>query len=325
MPDDIDALYRHAGRAPGAIRLAGSLLPRFLIHVTGRPFRVGAEDNPPAGLRASAACRARRAVYDVMIDRLLAAYAALTGCSLDPESGRLVILLFRVLFAFDDEFERRLTGGLDLGFEHVMTATTVQGRLADWKRFTTGHHCAPALRDFLLGLVAEGYQEYSALAAAPGLRRNPAALLRTIELDSAGQLRCFVGAVGIFNGLPLAPEFRDQYDGLGIVGKLADDLIDFALDVGRDEPNLLFALLSERPAERERALTAVSSGTPRRLDLTWWRATCPETTAQFLNILNSYYAHVRDPRLRKICALLLLPAFWGRAPRFERSARATGM
>jgi hypothetical protein len=301
---------------PRRLSLLGRFLPSVLRHWIRRPYGAGRPPRP-GGLWYRAQTTARSAVYDAVVNHILDGYAELARRPLRPETGALIILLYRLMAAFDDEYERRVRYGVGaLDFAAVLGSPPVQVHLAALSAFLAPHEERHALRRFLERFAADSYERYRRLAASRGGVPDQLAL---VELDSAGQLVCTAHAIGIFNAHSPGDALVDEFAHLGIVGKLAD-LVDVWADRREGVANLFAAVVATHPDEHA-AYLAHAEREPRP-GHRFWRSTCPTSFAEYTAIVAAHRAALTAPSLRSAADLMLLPAALGgpatRAPASDR-------
>ena len=287
---------------PRLARRAGPYPRHFLRHLATRPYRVGL----PAR-RGSA--RVRAAVYDAVMNLLLDGYADLAGHALRPETGRLVVRLNRLLAAFDDRFEHRRATGASLAFDDVLGDPPVPEHLAALADFLAGYPEGTAIRGYLTGRIADQYDGYVTLASAPDATVDLDRQLELARLDSAGFAQCFAQSVGLFHRETPDPPALDQFAGLGMVAKLADDILDFAEDHVAGAINLMRGILHRYLDEERRAVDRPAG---ERTGIAWWRAHCPRAFTDFTALVQQQRGRLSSARLRLASDLMLVPVRRGR-------------
>jgi hypothetical protein len=255
--------------------------------------------------------RHRIALYDGVMNLILNGYSALAGVSLRRTSGQIAVVIARLAFAFDDEHERRCVSGESLAFEDVFAGSQVQDALHDWRDFMRQFPEYPAIRDYLNGFVRSLYAAYTADGHPPSATADFRQLVRAATLDSGGFLMTVVQVVALSQGTELADSARDQFSSVGVLGKAADDMIDFRADAAAGRPNLLGALVAETPSEHAVVRDASAQGV--RMNTVWWRKQCPATFATYLAECAELYATLDTRWLRFASHLMWIPALLGRS------------
>ncbi|GIH29132.1 hypothetical protein Aph01nite_74420 [Acrocarpospora phusangensis] len=278
------------------------LVPGYLRHLLWQPYR----DRPARGhLRAlltAPILRHQIAIYDVVLGFLLRGYAELAGRPLRPETGKVAIVLMRLGFAFDDEFDRREAAGEPLDFRELFHSPQVRLRVREWRAFMEGFDTYAPINDFLAGYVGGLYETYRKGAENPG---DFGAMMDRAVMDSGGLLAALAHIVGIFHANPATPGIVEQFTSLGVTAKLSDDMIDFSSDVRAGRPNLLRALVDDAG----RADLAVSSGV--RMGARWWRRTYPEAYRIYVLAFEEHQARISSRALRYASRVMWVPALLG--------------
>jgi hypothetical protein len=251
--------------------------------------------------------RARVAAYDAMISLLLDGYEQLADHRLRPQTGALIVRLNRLIGAVDDEYERRLTGQLTLDFAELFGAAAVQAKLADLADFLKPYRERLAIRDYLRARVGRYYGTYVELTESD--TKNSEWHLRSAQLDSAGVAECLADVIGLFHSARPHCDIVQQFSCFGMLGKVADDVIDFWDDFAAGRPNVLHGIVRRHPAEQERAMTAAGA---RHTGLRWWRDNCPGAYAEVAALIDDRRACLTSSRLRLAGDLVLIPAWYGR-------------
>jgi hypothetical protein len=304
-----DQFWR-AASTPRVLARSGRFALHFVDHLARRPYRGATMADSASDLRDRARRRLRAAVYDAVIHLFLDGYSELTGLSPSADTGPFVIHLNRLFAAFDDCYERRLGQGAPLGFVDVMGDEPVQQRLDALAAFLARHPAGETIRDYLSTRVADQYTRYVHLTTDKDALQNLERQLEMALLDSGGVAVCFAQCVGYFNGCDTAEATIDQFKHLGIVAKLADDLVDFWEDLGCGRINILLGVLHSRTDEV--GTVTRESGRIETAGIAWWRRRCPRAYAELTRLFADHYDRVRAPSLRLASDLLLLPPRWGR-------------
>jgi hypothetical protein len=244
-------------------------------------------------------------VYDAVVNRIIDGYAELAGRRLRPETGALIILLYRLMAAFDNEYERRARDGGALDFDGILNGAPVNEHLRRMSAFLAPHPERHALREFLERFAATNFERYRELTASRGVADQ----LALVELDSAGQLICTAYAIGIFNGHEPPASIVDEFAHVGIVGKLADDLIDVWTDHAEGSANLFATVVRDHPDEYQVFLA--NAATAPRPHHHLWRSHCPSAFAAYTRIVAEHRGKLTAPSLCIAADLMLLPAALG--------------
>ena len=311
-----------ADRPPGLWQVPGLLAqfgPYYLRHVMLQPYR---GLRPLENLRELLTRPARRhqiAIYDAVLELMLKGYAELAGHSLRPETGHVAVMLTRVGFAFDDEYERQKSRQETAGFEDLLASAHVQQRVREWRAFMQGYEAYDSIRNFLMAFVAQLYQDYAETAAAPDRPAGFDAMMRGAALDSGGLLVALAQVIALFHNDTPTDAVLAQFSCLGVNGKLADDVIDFRLDLAGGRPNLLLALA--RGDEREQARAISLGDVQRTMSTRWWQRNCPRTYQQLVAAYQEQQAQITSRWLRYASSLMWTPALLGHARKKETRGR----
>lgn len=291
--------------------------PTYIRHFLQQPYRSKSPGQPSVGPRMPWWLRRHRiALYDGTLDLILSGYAEVSGSALRPSSGRMAVLLTRVGFAFDDQFEKRIATNTDVTFESVLESEGVQGALADWRDFMTSDPCYPAMRAFLTDFVGNLHSKYINSVESVASVDVPDILDRA-ALDSGGLLMTLGHALALYNGETASRDVLTQLSALGIAGKIADDMADFRRDLTAQRPNILQVIASLD--EEEGSIAAGAARSTIRLDANWWRMHCPRSFSIFAALCSNNYNALSSRSLRRAWILLWLPAHLGRS--LEAGAR----
>lgn len=299
--------------------LLARFLPFYLRHLVLQPYRNrGRLDCVREVLTNPARCH-QIAVYDAVLELILNGYAELAGHRLSPQTGHVAVMLTRIGFAFDDEYERQTTASGPPGFEDLLHSPHVQERVLEWRDFMQQFETYSAIRDFLMDFVAHLYKDYAETAAETVGPVSSDAIMKGATLDSGGLLVALAQVVGQFHAAPAESILLAQFSCVGVNGKLADDVIDFRLDVTDQRPNLLLALAREDGAEYARALGSVA--TAKTMSTRWWRRNCPRTYRQLAGAYEEHQARITSAWLRYASSLMWVPALLGHARKKETRGR----
>jgi hypothetical protein len=263
--------------------------------------------------------RHRIALYDGVMNIILNGYAALCSRTVNRTAGRIAVAFTSLAFAFDDEHERRCARGDSLAFDAVFGGAQVQQRLAEWREFMGAFPAYPAIRAYLNGFVRSLYADYTAGSEGAPERADFGRLVHAATLDSGGFLAAVVQIVTLSQGATLAEPVCGQFAALGVLGKAADDMIDFGVDGAADRPNLLGALVAETPTEQ--AVVRDTQANGARMNTVWWRRHCPATFTRYVAMCAERYAALDTAWLRFASHLMWVPALLGRATTKDNRGR----
>jgi hypothetical protein len=298
--------------------LLARFLPHYLHHVVAQPYRGLAAGRNMRELLANPARRHQIAVYDAVLDLMLKGYAELAGTPLRPDTGRVAVMLTRVGFAFDDEYERRKRAEEPAEFADLLQSPQVQNRVLEWRGFMSDFGCYDSIRKFLMEFVAGLYADYARTAGDSGTTSFDTAL-KGATIDSGGLLVAMAHVVGQFQEVPASAEIVEQFSSVGVNGKLADDFIDFPLDLAEGRLNLLEILARDDEREHAAAVATVSAGRPMKTS--WWRRHCPRAYSQMTQAYADHKARITSRWLRYVSDLMWTPALLGHARKLETRGR----
>ncbi|MEO3808359.1 hypothetical protein ABGB17_05090 [Sphaerisporangium sp. B11E5] len=285
------------------VRTSGPFARHFVRHAARQPYRRGLPvHGETSGIRVKA--RIRAALYDAVINLFLDGYTELAGHPLRRETGPLMIRLNRLISAFDDAYERGLTAGGSLRFGAVFAEARVQERLDVLVGFFGQHPERFAVRDFLMARISSQYHRYVKITTAPPASRSFQEDLESAVLDSGGFAECFAHVVAILHGARACERTTEQFGHVGILAKLADDVVDFWDDLAAGRINLLASLIREHPDEYQQL--TVTAPQQRRTGIGWWRATCPASFERFTALVSEHKAAVLAPSLSLACDIMLV-------------------
>jgi hypothetical protein len=208
--------------------------------------------------------------------------------------------------AFDDRYEDRLASNKSLAFDEIFTEDIVQDRYRTLVRFLADYATEGyAIRDFLTDRVAAQYDRYVELTTSADAALDLDVQLRIAMLDSVGFTLSFLHPVALFNHRDPSDEAVRQFTHLGILGKLADDALDFWDDLADDRINLLRGVVHRHPTEEARVLATAAMPAVRGTG--WWRRMCPQSFSEFAALIAEQRAAITVKPLLLICDVMLAP------------------
>jgi hypothetical protein len=313
---------RQDNRPPSLRHVPGLLIrlaPYYLRHVMLQPYRGLRPTDNLRELLTSPARRHQIAIYDAVLELMLKGYAELAGHPLRPDTGRVAVMLTRVGFAFDDEYERRKAQQQAAGFEDLLASAHVRERVHEWRAFMRQFEVYDRIKDFLMAFVAQLYQDYADTAQAEDRAAGFESMMRAATLDSGGLLVAVAHVVALFHDEKPTDALLEEFSGVGVIGKLADDVTDFRLDAAEGRPNLLLALASGDEPEHAKALSVIAAR--RTMSTRWWQRNCPRTYRQLATAYQDHQAFITSGWLRYTTRLLWTPALLGHARKKETRGR----
>jgi hypothetical protein len=257
--------------------------------------------------RASAAARSstaelvnpefNRVVHDIYCSMFARGYRQATGYSVDQATGLVIVLFTIFMYAFDDEFEKRIESAADTSAEAIIKAPEVTAIWNAIGSYLSATGRGDEVREHIMqSFFADGFDDYRENVASVRSKENFNDTRQLVEFDSGRVLDTVYHIIRLYNGHPLSRECATEFYNLGMAGKFLDDLSDYAHDVQSGSPNLLHALVGETPTERAVAVSALAAGQP--ITLPWWQAHGPVTLARYLDMTYGYYDQVKAPALR---------------------------
>ena len=205
-------------------------------HAVLQPYREHSAAGNVRELLTKPGRRHQIAVYDAVLELMLKGYAELAGHSLRSETGQVAVMLTRIGFAFDDEYEQRDSRHQPLTLDQIMGSSRVAQRIGEWREFMQRFDNYPAIRESLTAFVAGLYKNYTETSGTTAGSVTFEAMMKSATLDSGGLLVALAHVVAQFHGATVADELAKQFSALGVIGKLADDIIDFGPDLAAGRP-----------------------------------------------------------------------------------------
>jgi hypothetical protein len=283
--------------------------PCYARHLVLQPFRHQTDMTEHGRTLSRRFRRHRIALFDGTVDLILRGYEELGGERLRPETGLVLVLLSRLAFTIDDEFEERRSRDQSTDLLSILSAPQVDPRLREWRAFMSTYPCYPEIAEFLNKSVASLLTKYVENEDSRDLQQDFASGIVAAELDSGGLLEALAHVVAILNSSGPSERVLREVSSVGVGGKLADDVADFRLDLRAGRPNLLRALVQANPPEYATVSAAVPSDA--RMGLHWWRRSCPDTFTIFAAAAEQQYRQVSSHSLRRAWGLIWLPAYMG--------------
>jgi hypothetical protein len=287
-------LPRTSGRMPTALRL----MPTYGRHLLFRPYRTGLPST--AGGR-----RLEIAAYDLFIGLLLSGFAEITGRPARRGTAQLLILVNRIAFRMDDEFERRV-GNQSVHFDDLAATTDVERSLADMRAYLATT-CDPPRRDLIrLALrkaVDTEYQRYA--TSIENRRATPSVddLLEDAAVDCGAMMRQLAVIIGLFQGVTVPEAALDDFYSLGLACRFADDLRDWQHDSETGAGNIVISILARYPNETRRLRHALAAGI--QINEKRWNRLCPQGFAEFTCLYEEHYTLIRSKALRIAADLMM--------------------
>lgn len=284
------------------------LYPMALYHYYMKPFR---RDIPRIGYVApikTVHLRRRDAFLDAFYDTVLKAYKEHTGLEILPTTGQMLTLFRDLMGAMDETIEDLLRSDALTDVSSVVRQPGLQGPQILFRSYLGLFERSEPVLSHVSAVLDRYLPTYfSDLTAA---RQKPGLdiLLRTAYVE-AGYIRLLMEMVALFNGHPIEDAVMQDFHAFGMVGRFADDLLDFSRDLERDDPNMLRALLAEHPGEAARVSAAIRQG--QRMGARFWQTNCPLTYARFIELTGAYYDKIQSEALRYACHLAMAPGIVG--------------
>ncbi len=274
------------------------LFPRYLRHLLFRPYR--------ARLPCVTSGRGwELAAYDLFLDLLLSGYTEITRRPIRAGTAELLILLNRIAFLMDDEFERRI-GRESVTFDDLASAADVHGAIQDMRMYLN-RTCPPSRRDAIRQLLRRTVDtEYRRYITTIERRRTTSSvddLLGDAAVDSGAVMRQLAEVIGLFQGDTAPQEALEDFYALGMACKFADDLRDWRRDGQTGAGNIILAILAGHPLEYQRF--ARGQVLRLRMNEKRWQQLCAETFREFVELYTMHYARIHSRTLRVAADLMM--------------------
>jgi len=262
------------------------------------------------------------AAYDLFLNLLLSGYVRISGRPVRPGTAELLILLNRIAFLLDDEFERRIRRA-SVAFDDLI-ATDAIGRAVGEMRSYLAATCDPAqgdaIRRLLRRTVEEDYGRYAVSLEKRTTASSVTDLLEDAAVDSGVVLRQLAEVIGMFQGTAAPRAALADFANLGLACKFADDLRDWRHDLQCGTDNILLALLARNPDENRRLAGASRMGL--RMNEHRWQRLCPRTFSEFADLYRSYHTRIRAAPLRTAADLMMETGRVGYLPKTDGQTAA---
>jgi hypothetical protein len=297
-------LPRTGGRTSTAIRLA----PSYARHLVLHPYRASRPLARDVRVWETAA-------YDLFLNLLLSGYARISGRPVRPGTAQLLILLNRIAFLLDDEFERRIHRA-SVAFDDLIATEAISGAVGEMRSYLAAT-CEPAqcdaIRLLLRRTVEEDYRRYAVSHERRTTAPSVTDLLEDAAVDSGVVLRQLAEVIGMFQGTAAPRAALDDFTNLGLACKFADDLRDWRQDLEHGAENILLALLTRHPDENRRLAAADRRGL--RMNEHRWQRLFPRTFSEFADRYRSYYTRIGATPLRWAADLMMETGRVGHLPK----------
>ncbi|MFD5074260.1 class 1 isoprenoid biosynthesis enzyme [Streptomyces sp. NPDC058371] len=298
------ALPRTGGRTRTALRL----LPLYGRHLAFHPYRTGLPHLPGGRAREIGA-------YDVFLHLLLSGFAEITGRSVRQGTAQLLILLNRIAFLMDDEFERRVRRESVI-FDDLAATKGLSRAISDMRKHLDAT-CDPARSDGIRqALRATVETEYRGYATAVESRRavpSVSDLLQDASVDCGAVMRQMAQVAALYQGFAAPQAALDDFYALGLACRFADDLRDWHCDRETGAGNVLLSILTQHPEEERRLTDAHRSGT--RMNEKQWHRLCSAGFGEFTDLYSEHYARIRAKSLRIAADLMMETGRIGHVPK----------
>lgn len=237
-------------------------------------------------------------------------------------TAQLLILVNRIAFLLDDEFEHQV-GKESVHFDDLAATATVDRAISDMRAYLAST-CDPAqcdlIRRTLRRTVDTEYRRYA--TSIENRRAAPSVddLLEDAAVDCGAVMRQLAEIMSLFQGTAPPEAALDDFYALGLACRFADDLRDWHQDNETGAGNILLSIVARYPNEARQLTHAQESRT--RMNEKRWRHMCPEGFAEFTHLYEKHYALIRSKTLRIAADLIMEPGRSGHRSKTDRLTAA---
>jgi hypothetical protein len=293
------------------LELLKTFVPYYFRHLIYRPHRRNISpvnyEYPHVGILKRAAESALDVIYSLMLE----GYAELVGLKVRNGTGLLLKFLIEDLTRpLDDVLEDELITKDTVDIETLLETPKLKNPCDTLRDYTSIYGVSENVIDYLHYLFSLLFEDYWNTLKKANNTREFVDVFEAVKIDNGILVADVMQVVRLFNNHDCSKDAqynlqRDFYF-LGIVGKLADDIVDLKRDIKRDCINLLYALVSQNQPELQNLNTAIRSGD--RLSIWWWRKYCPVSFARYYCYIERHYNQITSSKLKITANLLLLRA-----------------
>lgn len=286
------------------------LFPYYLRHFFNSPHCKDVPDINYKCLRIplfDIRLRNRRALYHAIRHILLDGYAELTELKLMPATGQLFFFALELTVIFDEHLEKRLETNTPLDLAQILDEPIVKQRRKDFIYYLQQFGREEIIATHLQDLFVTYYDTYTHILLQNDWQFEE--IYKAVQLDNGLWLRSLMEVICLFNEHDFQEAVLENFYAFGMVGKLADDMVDLVRDFNRGRPNLLYALICQNEAELANFQYALENRT--RLTQDWWFNSCPRTYEEYFRYVEKYYDQITSQKLKLACDLLMFPAIMG--------------
>lgn len=301
---------------PSHLQLYYLILSRFvpyaLYHYYRKPYRNAIHAIGYGKPHASVSRQLHDALLDALYHILLDGYVELTGLTLLSCTGQMLFFLRSLFESIDDVVEQRLKTEETLNLHDLLTEPLISERAKMLHQYLYLFGNEEVIFKHLQNAFTNYLPSYTLIFKDSMRDIQFNTLLLGAQIDSGLYFRLQAEIISLFNGYDLDNDVLYDFYLFGMVGKFADDMLDFAYDWKNRIPNLIHALVAEEPTELAKLESALKKCSDfRTLNLHWWSENCPMTYNRYMRHIEEYFKKIKSPKLRFACHLALLPASIG--------------
>ncbi len=249
------------------------------------------------------------ALYDSILNIALEGYVAIMEEKIIPSTGQMLHYLFDLTIRFDEFLDRNRKTEISLRLSDVLGDPSIKEQLSVFRNYVRMFGREEIIVTYFKEMFTAHYDRYINLIKTNSTRVSFNKTLEISQLDSGSSLASAMEIVRLFNDHQSNSKMFKEFYLLGTVGKFADDIADLVCDIKKNHLNLFCSLINEDPIEKINLYQGIKSNV--QTDINWLRKNCPNTFAEYFRTMESYYNQITDPKLKLICELSIIPAFFG--------------
>src|SRR5450759_2365185 len=240
VPSILSYAHSERGRAiRRRLHLLTVLGPLYGRHLVRRPFARTLRYVPGYRRASGLSNRHRQALYDSVLECLLRAYFRELRARYSPTTGPMLTLLIDVMKHLDMYLDAAETGGQIRAVAEILDVDGIRGPYEAFKEFAATHGQSEPVIRYLRNGFESHFPTYLGNMNRATRTGDPAAILDMAKDDSGFELRALMEMAALYNSTEPSDQAGRQVYAVGMVGKLADDMVDLKRDVRDGGINLL--------------------------------------------------------------------------------------
>ncbi len=223
---------------------------------------------------------------NVLHGMLLECYKDITGENLKRGSEHVLYLFMDIIKELDDCIDGDQN---EYSKKGILYNPTIKEKRDNLKKFLELNGGKDNVFSFIKDMFEQNYSTYIQQHDIATEAQSFEEIKKLIEIDIKW-LSYTMSVISIYNSGKVKKEIINDFDMIGFVGKISDDLVDLKHDIRNNRLNIIHSILKLNAKEYKKVLKLHDEN--KKIGIKFWKEECPVTFSTFIEMIDSYYRKI---------------------------------